>query len=314
MDKPTVSVIIPAYNAEKYIAEAIESVLAQTYPEVECIVVDDGSTDRTGEIVRSYGSRVQYISQDNAERSTARNNGILHAKGDYISFLDADDYQAPEKIRDQVDLLEVHPEYDAVYSKVMYFRDNGSRSFYSIRRISPIGDIVKELILSNFITIHSPLFRKSAVNRIGGFDPAISRYEDWDFLLRLAFTGSRFAFIDKFHAFCRTHPENTVKDKVRMFDAKQKVAVKIVGQFSSELRAHGIDGRSVIAFHQADYGRILVLNGQVIEGRKLIRKACLYDFPHKLIFKLFALAASIFGYRVLVSVQRIVDSLRKYRS
>jgi glycosyltransferase involved in cell wall biosynthesis len=165
-----VSVIIPVSNGEEYIAEAIDSVLAQTCPKVECIVIDDGSTDRTAEIVRGYGDRVSYIHQANAERSAARNNGLAHASGKYVSFLDADDLLLPDKLTEQVAFLEAHPEYDVVYSRVKYFRENRKRNYYTVRRVTPSGEIAPLLLYANFITINSPLFRRSAAERVAGFD------------------------------------------------------------------------------------------------------------------------------------------------
>lgn len=311
--QPTVTIIIPVYNGERYVAEAIESVLAQTYPAVECIVVDDGSTDRTAEIVRGYGARVRYIRQENAERSAARNNGIAHASGKYFGFLDADDLLLPGKVAAQVAFLDARPAFDAVYSRVRYFREDGGRDGYTVRRPTPSGDILPLLVYTNFITMNSPLFRREAVERVAGFDVAFSRYEDWDFLLRLALTGSRFGFLDSFHVLCRMHGENTVTDAVRMFEAKLSVARKIAARFARELSARGLDGRGVVAFHQADYGRKLILAGQVGEGRKLIGAACRIVFPHRWKFRLFALAAALCGYRCLAFAQKHADALVKYR-
>ena len=118
-----VSVIIPAYNAESFITDAIESILAQTYQNVECIVVDDGSTDSTKSVVAQYGDRVIYIYQNNAERSVARNRGISASTGDYISFLDADDSIAPQKIEAQVQFLRKNQNFKIVYSDTLYFKD-----------------------------------------------------------------------------------------------------------------------------------------------------------------------------------------------
>jgi glycosyltransferase involved in cell wall biosynthesis len=309
---PDVTIIIPAFNAEKYIAESVESVLAQSHPVVECIVVDDGSTDRTAEIVESFGDRVRLVRQANAERSAARNAGLALASGEYVGFLDADDLLLPGKVAEQVAFLEAHPEYDVVYSLVKYFRD-GTNDRYTVRRPTPSGDILPQLIYTNFITMNSPLFRRGAVERVAGFDVTFSRYEDWDFLLRLALTGSRFGFVDSFHAACRMHGDNTVKDLVRMFEAKLTVARKIVGRFATELGQHGIDGRSVVAFHQADYGRKLILAGQVAEGRRHIEEACGCHFPHRQKFVIFSLAAGLCGHRFLALVQRYADGLMKYR-
>lgn len=105
-----VSVVIPTYNAEPYIARAIDSVLGQTLAADEIIVVDDGSTDATGDLVKAYGNQVRYIWQDNAGVSAARNVGIKAAKGDWIAFLDADDEWLPEKLEQQLGLLQRHPE------------------------------------------------------------------------------------------------------------------------------------------------------------------------------------------------------------
>jgi glycosyltransferase involved in cell wall biosynthesis len=308
-----VSIIIPAYNAEKYIAETVESVLAQSFRDLECIVVDDGSIDRTGEIAGGFGERVRYIRQDNAERSAARNRGIAEASGDYIGFLDADDLLLPEKLKEQVAFLEAHPEYDVVYSRVAYFRDNGERGRYSVRRATPSGDILPVLIWSNFITMNSPLFRRGSMERVGGFNVSLSRYEDWDFLLRLALSGSRFGFLDSLHCLCRMHGENTVADGPRMFEAKMAVASRIADDFSDGLNARGIDGRSVIAFHRADYGRKLILDGCAAEGRMLIREAAQVPFPHMRKMVAFALAAGLCGHRLAAFLQRCVDRLIKYR-
>lgn len=307
---PTISVIIAAYNAEKYIAQAIDSVLAQSHAAVECIVVDDGSTDRTAEVARSYGARVRYIHQQNAERSAARNNGIAHAAGTYLCFLDADDLLAPEKLAEQAAFLDAHPEFDVVYSRVAYFKERDGSSF-SPRRKTPSGDILAELIYSNFITIHSPLIRRAALERTDGFDVTRNRYEDWDFLLRLALAGARFAFLDRLHAKVRLHPENTIGDRVKMFDAKLSVAEKIAAQYRGELERQGIDPDRVLAFHRADYGRVLVLAGMTQEGRALISGALRHPFPHRNVFVLFNLAAGILGHRALMTAQEAFDRIVK---
>ena len=108
--KLSISAVIPAYNAEKYIARCLDSVLAQTCPVDEIIVVDDGSKDKTADIVRSYGDKVKLIQQENAGVSAARNTGILAATGDWIAFLDADDEWLPQKIELQTANLQKHPD------------------------------------------------------------------------------------------------------------------------------------------------------------------------------------------------------------
>ena len=104
----SISVIIPAYNAEQHISRAIDSVLAQTHPADEIIAVDDGSTDDTGQILRSYGRQLRYIGQENGGAGAARNTGIKAARGEWIAFLDADDEWLPEKLKCQADHLRRH--------------------------------------------------------------------------------------------------------------------------------------------------------------------------------------------------------------
>ena len=310
-----VSVIIPAYNAEKYLAEAIESVLAQNYCDVECIVVDDGSTDRTAEIVNGFGQQILYVHQNNAERSVARNTGLTMATGEFISFLDADDILANDKLAEQVAFLFASGDYDLVYSRSQYFREyNGVRRYYSVKRATPVGDILPELVYGNFITIQSPLIRRKAIEQVGGFSPSLSRYEDWEFLLRLAISGARFGFMDRCHAFCRMHSQNTVRDRRRMFEAKLHVAEMFVGNNRLELFHRGIDVVAVLAFHQADYGRILIQDGYPDEGRKLIAAACQHAMPHKWKFRFYSFLAGIVPVAMLVKSQQLADMLCKYQT
>lgn len=313
MTQPLVSVIIPAYNAEKYLADSIGSVVGQSYPNVECIVVDDGSTDGTADVARRYGDRICYLRQANLERSAARNNGLAKAQGAYVSFLDADDLLAPQKIAEQVEFLAQHQEYEVAYSRVHYFTEGPPRYFYSVRRPGPSGDILLQLIFSNFITVNAPLIRRRAIEKAGGFNSDLSHYEDWELLLRLSLTGAAFGFQDAVHAFCRMHEGNTVRDRVRMFEAKWQVAQKIVGFFAEELDSRHIDRQKVLAFHQADYGRMLILNRRVAEGRALIEEACHgAAFPNRQTFLLFSLAAGIIGGKPLAALQSWLDRYRKY--
>ena len=121
MSGPLITVIIGAYNAERYLGEAIESVLAQTYRDFELIVVDDGSTDRTGEIAASYGDPVRCFRQANGGMAASRNRGIPEARGDYLAFLDADDRFPPAKLEQQLAAFESDPGLDVVYGHVTEF-------------------------------------------------------------------------------------------------------------------------------------------------------------------------------------------------
>ena len=121
MPEPLVTVVIGAYNAERYVGEAIESVVAQTHRNLELIVVDDGSTDATGQIAESYGAPVRCIRQENGGMAAARNRAIPEAQGSFLSFLDADDRFPPDKLTRQLAVFEAQPELDVVYGHVTEF-------------------------------------------------------------------------------------------------------------------------------------------------------------------------------------------------
>lgn len=290
-----VSVIIPAYNAEKFVAEAIGSVISQMNSNIECIVVDDGSADNTGNIVKGFPDHVTYVHQNNAGRSIARNTGIGLATGQYISFLDADDFIAPLKIADQVAFLEKNADYDVVYSKVEFFRDEAPENYFPLERVTPSGDILEKLLYGNFITVHSPLIRKSTIEKVHGFNPALSHNEDWEFFLRLALSGARFGFINSNLAFCRMHAGNTSNDEIRMHESKLQVLRQFVSEHHEELRQKGIATEPVLAFHEADFGKALIANGKAKEGRCHIFIACRQSFPGRMKYLLFALLSYVLG-------------------
>ena len=118
---PRVSSIIPVYNGARYLREAVDSVLAQDYRDMEVLIVDDGSTDPTADIARSFGSQIRYCFQPNAGLSAARNAGIRETTGDLVAFLDADDVWSKHKIGEQVRYLEAHPRVDAVFAHMESF-------------------------------------------------------------------------------------------------------------------------------------------------------------------------------------------------
>ena len=189
---PKVSIIIPLYNSEKYIKDAIDSCINQTYKNLEIIVVDDGSTDDSKDVIEDYikNNKIRYFYQSNKERSAARNVGLDIATGDYINFLDSDDLLKNTKIEKQVQFLERNKKYFATYSAVDYF-DNATG-----RHISTSGfdykseSIVDELVLGNFIPIQSVLFKKNSIR----FDDAVNVAEDWGYFLNM-FNGKKVYFM-----------------------------------------------------------------------------------------------------------------------
>jgi glycosyltransferase involved in cell wall biosynthesis len=291
--EPIVSVIIPAYNCAAFLPSAIESVLAQSLGAVECIVVDDGSRDATAGVARSYPG-VTYIHQENAERSAARNNGLRHARGRYVCFLDADDTLAPEKLAEQAEFLDRHAECVAVYSRVLFFREQSPAELFPLKRSTPAGEILSRLLWGNFLTVHAPLIRREAALEVGGFDPTLSHNEDWEFFLRLALTGP-FGFLDRVHAYCRMHEGNTSHDELRMHHGKWQVACHFAAQHERELTLRGIAAAPALAYHEADYGKALISNGSGTEGRRRILNACRQPFPQRPKYLGYALLSLLLG-------------------
>jgi glycosyltransferase involved in cell wall biosynthesis len=192
---PRVSVIIPAYNAAAYVAQAAESALAQTFAELEVIVVDDGSSDHTGEILAIYGDRIQYIRQDNRGPSAARNVAIAHARGEYLAFLDADDLWLPQKLERQVPLLDAQPDVALAYSLATIV-DGDGRERQMGGRPQLVGQgqpqptwMIAELIPGNCIPLLTAVARRREVESAGMFDERIAHSEDWDLWFRLSRLG-----------------------------------------------------------------------------------------------------------------------------
>ena len=183
-----VSVVIPAYNCERYIKETIESALSQTYKDIELIVVDDGSTDGTGEIVKSFSSKLKYVPQNkNTGPSAARNEGIKMATGEYVAFLDHDDVWMPNKIERQIRLFEDNGETALTYSNYLYVGQSGKEMGTLFDTVRPHrGFIFEHLILDNFVPTSSVVFKKKVLDEIGGFKERFLIAHDFELYLRIA--------------------------------------------------------------------------------------------------------------------------------
>ncbi|TYQ29324.1 glycosyltransferase [Pseudanabaena sp. UWO311] len=208
-----VSIIIPCYNAEKWIAECIDSALSQTYSPIEIIVVDDGSTDRSLSIIKKYGNKIRWVSYENGGASAARNRGIQISKGKYIQFIDADDYISPIKVKDQVEFLKVSGK-DIVYGDwchQVYNDDNTIKSSSYITNQSS-DDMTYYVISNNTIHSGSCLCKREVIERISGFDESIRIAEDYDFFVRLALSGAKFTYLQGRNYFYRIYSQITASN------------------------------------------------------------------------------------------------------
>ena len=186
---PKISVIIPAYNAEHTIEETIHSVLNQTFTDFELIVIDDGSKDRTVELAQAIqDDRINVIPYENGGVATARNRGITHAQGEYISFLDHDDLWTRDKLETQLQGLETYPKAGVAYSWTLYMHNEAGNLRYSpAPAVQHAGNIYTQLLMRNFIESGSNILaRRETIQAVGGFDSSPKNCEDWDYYLRLA--------------------------------------------------------------------------------------------------------------------------------
>lgn len=204
MKHPEVSIVIPACNQADYISETIRSVLNQTFSNWELIVVDDGSTDSTADVVASFDDpRIQYLYQKNRGLPAARNTGIDISLGSYLAFLDADDFYHVDKLKAQVAHLDHSPEIGLGYGSRIEIDNQGN--YLSLHR-APAQISLETLVMGFPFTINDILVRREWVDKISGFDESfVLNSEDRDFYLRLALAGCRFGGVDKVVAFRRLH-------------------------------------------------------------------------------------------------------------
>ncbi len=215
---PLVSVIIPAYNCSLYIRETIESILAQEgVSDIEVIVINDGSTDETAEIARKFGEPVRVIDQVNSGVCSARNRGMIEAKGEFIAFVDHDDYWLPNKLRNQLVVFDSNENIDVVFSNfIRWYPDKIDRSYKKPsdfqldvyqNEIDPrfSGWIYHEMLLDSCVLTSTALIRTNVVMKLGGFDESLPFSEDWDFWLRVSRV-SQFVNLREASTLYRQHP------------------------------------------------------------------------------------------------------------
>ena len=207
MTAPRVSVIVPAYDAETTLPAALESLRAQTYSAWEAIIVDDGSTDRTGEIAAMFSAsdeRMRVVRQSNAGESAARNAGAAIAKSDWLVFLDADDWLFPTYLERMTGAASADPDAGVVHCGWIRVARDGQQSSGWFAR--PVQDLFPELTQHNCFAVHACMVRRSLAESIGPFDVTLRTCPDWDFWQRIARTAPRFASVPEILACYRLQP------------------------------------------------------------------------------------------------------------
>jgi hypothetical protein len=227
--EPAVTVILPAYNQAGYLADALDSALAQTTKDFELVVVDDGSTDETPAVIAGYGRRLRAIHQPNAGLAAARNSGIAAARGRWLAFLDSDDRWRPEYLATMLAALAAAPQAVAAFAAWQYIDAAGKRLPQTI--IPFDGDerrLARELFWRNSLLPSAAVVSRAAVVTCGGFDIGLTACEDWDLWLRLAPLG-RLLLVPQPLMEYRSHGEGMSDDPPRIEGQRLKVNEKHLG-------------------------------------------------------------------------------------
>jgi glycosyltransferase involved in cell wall biosynthesis len=223
-----VSVVIPAYNSARFVHEAVQSALEQTYSNTEIIVVDDGSTDATTRVLEQFRGRIRYIYQENRGLSAARNAGIAIANGDFVCFLDADDLWAAGKLELQVAFMKQHRDIGLVFTGYEKFTDNGARYAPLYRVATSEKDPARtfsgaeafiRLVHANFIMVSTVMVRKECFEKTGLFDTSLAAVEDRDMWLRIS-ANFNIACLPAILARKRVHGLNMSADQMRQIRSR----------------------------------------------------------------------------------------------
>lgn len=219
-----VTVVIPNYNYAHYLRETIDSVLAQTYPNIEIIVVDDGSKDGSREVLESYGERITAIFQQNQGVSAARNNGAAAGTGEFIAFLDADDVWLPEKIAKQIERFTAEPTLGLVHVGVDEIDAGGTSLLHRLEGSE--GDAVEDLLMLGRKGVlgggSGLMVPRMVFDEIGGFDMRLSTSADFDLFVQIA-SRYRVGFVDEILIRYRIHNSN-MHANVKVMEHDMKLA------------------------------------------------------------------------------------------
>lgn len=240
---PRVSIVIPTFNCARYIRSAVESVLNQAYRDYEIIVVDDGSTDETADIVARYGDKVRYFYQANSGVSAARNRALKTATGAFVAYLDADDLWYPQKLARQIQFFDAHADCGLLHSDVsvideqdqmIYARFNAQTS-----RAIPQGCCKHDLLRRCHIQTPTVMERRECIEKIGGFDERLLVGEDYMHWIMVAWEGWTFGYIDEPLAKYRWRTGSLMSSKRRMLeDHAQMFGTLLPNRYAGHPRSH----------------------------------------------------------------------------
>lgn len=275
---PLISAVMPVYNGQRDLREALESVLGQTFTDLELICVDDGSTDNSFDVLSEYRDRITIIRQTNAGQGAARNTGVRRSSGRYIAFIDQDDRWYPSKLEQQVAALSADPEAVLVYSNSDRMDENScltevgaTMSERPSALLSPLGRLIEEgLVLPS-----SMLVRRDAFEQVGGFDPELRGFEDFDLSARLKMVG-RFIFLAEPALCYRVHQQGcSTRGGITIIRSRERFLLRMQALYAgSEDKQRLID--SMLADCYSDWGMEELRSGHRRQSRELFFRSMTY--------------------------------------
>jgi len=283
-DAPAISVVIPVYNGAAFVADAVASILAQTVAVQEIIVVDDGSTDATAEVVRGLGEDVRYLHQENRGPAAARNRGVSTSRGEWVAFLDADDRWAEGKLAAQLEYLVGHRDVVLVSGDMGEVDDagrvlvesvlarHGQLEWFRTLNGRHIPAAVRELLAANFIPTGTVLVRRDVLVEVGGFNPYLRYGEDLELWCRIA-ASYPIACLPRVLLWRRRHAANLSGGELPLLRELARVGEVIRGWGRGVLEVQGIDLDRWAAERHTDLGYALFVRNRPAEARAALWRA-----------------------------------------
>lgn len=289
---PLISVIIATYNRRDYIVEAVQSALQQSYPQLEVIIVDDGSTDDSRALIEQHFAcdpRVAYHYQENNKRAAAFNLGLQFAKGEFIAILDSDNRWLPHRLEAGYNALLTNPHYDIVYGDNILINEQGQEiSRKNMHRYS--GYITPHLMRDNCVSINTALVPRRCYDQLGPMDSSCKRADDYELWLRFS-TAYRFLYIPEFMAEYRVMEDQLSTDKRGRFAATEQILKNFQRRFPSALSQQQF--RQGWAFFYTRKARYYASVGDTREALKSMLRAMTFNPLGKTTWR--SLAAIVLG-------------------
>jgi glycosyltransferase involved in cell wall biosynthesis len=272
--KPLVEVVIPLFNQKQFVGQAIESILNQSYPNIEIIVVNDGSTDKPSSVLEKYENNIMVVDQENKGLSAARNTGIRHSSGEYLQFLDADDILHRDKIKLQLELSKNRHAMISYCEIAQYENDTRRTSLNYIGEIRDMFPHLYNLWHPYPLPIHSLLMSREIFEQFGSFDEELKANEDRHFLSKIAASKTNFEYFPLIGGFRRLHKHNMNKDKLHVIRNTIEYYRKINAELGDEyiIGQFGYTGYQMMCANMTYLYLANIATGSRREELEMIRK------------------------------------------